>query len=121
MKHEVHSAHRQWERQGGKSALGRAAKPPLLRESGKFQGIDPDHEMLSLKQEHQRAARLFRWTEATKFVNRGRAIRPEDLREGERINILYHKEGSTMLAQAVTACAQPRQSARRTVPHNNPR
>jgi hypothetical protein len=61
---------------------------------------------------------IFLWNQ-TKFVEKGRPIGPETLREGERINILYPKEERQLLAQTVMVGAQQDEGATPHVPKNN--
>ena len=62
---------------------------------------------------------IFLWNQTPGFVEKSRPIGPENLREGERINILYTKEGTQMLARTVLVDAQQDEGVMPHVPEYN--
>jgi len=90
--------------------------PRLLRHTGVLQSIDADALSLTPRHGRKRIPVVFHWDQFTQFQEKGRAITPDDLRQGERVSILYIKRDSGLVAQAVLVPNHPDARSKHTAP-----
>jgi len=93
---------------------------PLLRQSGTLESIDVSAGWLELKHGGQQPPEVFLWNRQTQYQEKGKPIAPGDLKPGERINILYTKEGSHLLAKTILVRSRHDTIPKHQVPKHNP-
>ena len=93
---------------------------PLLRQCGFLQDVDVEHQCLAIQRGYRQVPLVFAWSAGTEFRRHGEPISPADLKQGERVNILYNKERSQLLAKTIMVHRQQKTSSVPHVPETKP-